>query len=259
MDRSLSPTLLHRVFETKALRRRDFFLLAGFDWLWPGTWFPRHVRLAEATFHELRRGRDRRRYIWIHGDEQTAGEVLRAHMRSVSGRAYLVENDQRNVRLMGGALDPNRMFSRIGAEQNLRKLNPEWSSSQVEQALARLDRERSRFLSQVLPRDSGALIVALHNNGPDYSVNDEVPISDAVSLNDARHPDEFLLCTSRTDFERLASGSFNVVLQRKAPPDDDGSLSRLCAARGLRYVNVEAAHGNAPGQARMLQWLEQVL
>jgi hypothetical protein len=259
MDRYLSPTLLHRGSDTKALRRRDFLFLAGFDWLWPGTWFPRHVRLADATFHEVRRGRDRRRYIWIHGDERTAHDVLRAHMRSASGRAFLVENSQRNVRLLGGVLDPNRMFSRVGAERNLRRLNPEWTAEQVDKALAKLDRDRDRFLSRVLPRDTRTLLVALHNNGPDYSVKDEVPISDAISMKDADHPDEFLLCTSRPDFDKLAKAAFNVVLQQKAPPDDDGSLSRLCAARGLRYVNIEAAHGNGAGQARMLQWLEQVL
>jgi len=40
------------------------------------------------------------------------------------------------------------------------------------------------------------------------------------------------------------------------PPDDDGSLSRLCAAESIRYVNIEAAHGNTTGQRAMLQWLE---
>jgi hypothetical protein len=180
-------------------------------------------------------------------------------MRSSSGRAFLVENSQRNISLLGGALDPNRMFSRVGAEQNLRKLNPGWSDQQVQGALALLDRERNRFLSRILPRDRGALLVALHNNGPDYSVKDELPISDEVSIKDADNSDEFLLCTYRQDFEKLAAGSFNVVLQQKAPPDDDGSLSRLCAAQGMRYVNIEAAHGNGSGQSRMLNWLEQVL
>jgi hypothetical protein len=238
------------------MRRRDFLMFAIWPFTWP--WFRRRVRLAEASFHEVRRGKDRRRYIWIHGDERTASEVLREHMRLTNGRAFLVENDVRNVRLLGGALDPNRMFSRAGAERNLRSQNPQWDDRRISEALARLDRDRDGFLSRVLPA-RGELLVALHNNGPGYSINDETPISDAVSLKDAAHPDEFMLCTSREDFDKLSQSPYNVLLQRKAPPEDDGSLSRLCAARGIRYVNIEAAHGNRNGQAAMLQWLERAL
>jgi hypothetical protein len=46
-----------------------------------------------------------------------------------------------------------------------------------------------------------------------------------------------------------------MVLQNLAPKEDDGSLSRLAARRGLRYVNIEAAHGNFQKQSEMLDWL----
>jgi hypothetical protein len=244
----------------KTMRRRDFLMLAGWGWLWPGNWFRRRVRLAAASFHEVRHGdSNRRRYIWIHGDERTAHDVLRRHIQSVDGRAFLIENDVRNVRLAGGDLDPNRMFSRIGAEKNLRSLNASWDQARIHDALGRLDRDRDSFLARVLPAGNNGLLVALHNNGPAYSVKDEIPISDEVSLADASHPDEFMLCTSRADFEKLRTGPYNVVLQSSAPPDDDGSLSRLCAARGVRYVNIEAAHGNYAGQVGMLQWLEKTI
>lgn len=245
--------------DNRIMHRREFLLIAGWEWLWPGNWFRRRVRLGEASFVEIRRGEDRRRFIWIHGDERTARDVLRSHMRLTSGRAFAIENDRRNVGLLGGGLDPNRMFSRVGAERNLRSLNPSWDQARIDRALRRLDETRDAFLSRILPRDKGGLLVALHNNGPDYSVQDETPISDGVSLNDAAHPDEFLLCTARADYERLSAGPYNVVLQEKAPPDDDGSLSRLCAARGIRYVNIEAAHGNGAAQMAMLQFVEKVL
>src|SRR5690606_6860527 len=122
---------------------------------------------------------------------------------------------------------------------NLRKLNPEWTEQQIERALDRLDGGREGFLRTILPRP-GNVIVAMHNNSPGYSVKDEVPISDMVALNDREHPDEFMLCTIRSDFEVLAGGPFNVVLQHSKPAEDDGSLSRLCAARNVRYVNIEA-------------------
>jgi len=78
-------------------------------------------------------------------------------------------------------------------------------------------------------------------------------------LNDKEHPHEFMLCTQVADFQILSGGPFNVLLQNKAPKEDDGSLSRLCAKNGVRYVNVEAALGNAAAQTRMLEWVNRVL
>jgi hypothetical protein len=80
-----------------------------------------------------------------------------------------------------------------------------------------------------------------------------------VALNDEKHPDEFMLCSSAADFTILANSPFNALLQDKPQGQDDGSLSRLCAARGVRYVNIEAAQGTGQGQQRMLKWLEFAL
>ena len=44
------------------------------------------------------------------------------------------------------------------------------------------------------------------------------------------------------------------MLQQHGP--EDGSLSRLCATRGVRYVNVETARGDLTTQVDMLNWLE---
>jgi hypothetical protein len=242
--------------DNKSMRRREALLAIGFGWVWPPNWFHRHVHFAEATFREFRRGEDRRRYLWIHGDERTARHVLREHIRHNDGRAFLIENNVRNVKIDGALLDPNRMFSRIGAGRNLRSQNPSWDRARINAALDRLDRDRRGFLDRILPPQSDGLIVALHNNGPAYSVVDEVAISDATALNDRGHPDEFMLCTMPVDFEKLAKGPYNVLLQHTTPPDDDGSLSRLCASRNIRYVNIEAAQGNRQGQKTMLEYLE---
>jgi hypothetical protein len=241
------------------MRRREAILAIGFGWLWPPNWFHRRVHFAGATFREFCHGQDRRRYLWIHGDERAARDVLREHIRHYDGRAFLIENDVRNVKIDGGLLDPNRMFSRIGAERNLRSQNPSWSEPQLSAALDRLDRDRNKFLTKILPQQSDGLIIALHNNGPAYSVQDEIGISDATALNDPAHPDEFMLCTMQADFGKLAKGPYNVLLQHTTPPDDDGSLSRLCVARNIRYVNIEAAQGNCQGQKAMLEWLETIL
>jgi hypothetical protein len=237
--------------------RRQFLAATGLELLLPWRWFRREPSIAGIRFREVRRD-EGRHYIWIHGDEQTARGVLSDWMRTATGRAFFIRSAERNVEVEGGKIDPNRMWSRVGAERSLRSLNPGWTDAGVRAALDKLDDDREGFLRRIVPPPNG-LLIALHNNGPAYSVRDEVSISDAVALTDPDHPDEFMLCTSRPDFELLAGGPFNVLLQRQAPPEDDGSLSRLCAARNIRYVNIEAAHGNAEAQHRMLEWLNGVL
>lgn len=238
------------------MTRRAFLFAGLFDWL--SFWRKRSIRIGGARFQIVRHGRDRRRYVWIHGNERTAHDLLLAHMKTRAGRAFLVANTVRNIPVSGGLLDPSRMFSRIGAGKSLRLLNPGWTEAQVSAAQDILDKERGHFLDALLPKD-GNLLVALHNNGPGYSVDDEISISDAVSLNNAGHPHEFILCTARADFALLSQSKFNVVLQNTAPKEDDGSLSRLTAVRGIRYVNIEAALGNEEGQRAMLEWVEQSL
>jgi hypothetical protein len=225
------------------------------------SWFPffwrRHADLAGVRFDVVRHRSDCRHYIWIHGNEQTAGHVLRDHMRKAEGRAYLIRNSVRNVRVRGGQLDPNRMFSRDGAEKNLRNLNPSWDFYQLQDALDELDRGRQRFLDKLLP-ERGELLVALHNNSAGYSVSDEVPISDRTSIRMPDQPRLFALSTDARDYEQLAAGPFNVVLQNVAPKEDDGSLSRLAAARRVRYVNIEAPLGAAAEQRRVLEFVEKL-
>ncbi len=213
---------------------------------------------AGISFEVIRNGKSKRRYLLIHGDEQTAREVLREHMKTYEGIAYLVMSEERHVPVPGGKIDPNRLWSHEGAQKNLRRLNPEWTGRQVAVELARLDKERWKLLDAVTP-PAGGLLVALHNNARGYSVNEEVPISDAVSLKEKDSPHEFFLATDESDYRILATGPYNVVLQAKGPAEDDGSLSRLMARRRMRYVNLECALGKKERQQEMLQWLERNL
>lgn len=237
--------------------RREFlaFGLSGFPFFWRK---PKVARLAGAEFDIVRRGRSPRRYLHVHGNEETARRTLRALMTRVDGVALLVRGSERNVPILGGRLDPNRMFSRVGAEANLKRLNPGWSADQLTRALDLLDRGRGKLLAALLPPPGGRL-VAVHNNSSGYSVKDEAPISDRVSLREPANPHAFFLCTDPADFERLAASPYNVVLQQHGPKDDDGSLSRLAAKRGVRYVNLEVAQGDAERQRTMLDWMEQRL
>ena len=230
--------------------RRELLAFGWFPFL-----APRHIALAGARFRILRTGRSKRRYLRIHGDEETARVVLERHMQTHDGIAYIIESRTRTVMVEGLTLDPNRMFSRVGAEASLRRLNRDAAPAQVERALAVLDRGREKLVRAFTP-PRGGLTIALHNNARGYSVEEEVAISDAVSLHQAAEPHAFFLCTDPRDYAVLKTSPYNVVLQQKAPPTDDGSLSRLAAARGWRYVNLEVLIGETDRQREMLSWLE---
>jgi hypothetical protein len=239
---------------THGISRREF-LAYGSIFGWLPFFRPKHVGLAGARFRIVRNGRLHRHYVVIHGNEESAREVLTAHMRAHQGTAYIVESKTRNVPIAGGQIDPNRMFSRAGAEANLRRLNPGWTTGQMNAALAQLDHGREKLLDRLLPSDDG-LLIALHNNSEGYSVVNEEPLSDAGSIREPDNPHAFFLCTDPEDFKKLATSPYNVVYQHDKPQQDDGSLSRAAADREVRYVNLEVAIGHASRQKEMLDWLE---
>jgi len=216
------------------------------------------IELASLRFKVIDGGESSRRYIWLHGDEQTARIAIEAHMKSHPGRAFLIAGSEREVQFEGGMLDPNRMFSREGAEKNLNKFSPKWSEKKMNSALDKLDRDRENFLTAITPPDSG-LLVALHNNLRGYSIEDEVDNSNEISIKSDQNAHDFFLCTDRNDFTKLSQSPFNVVLQASADSEDDGSLSRAMAKRGIRYVNIEVRLGWLSQQKKMLNILESVL
>jgi len=230
--------------------------LAGFLPFWP--FRARHHKIAGIKFDIIRHGRSTHRYFHVHGNETTARELLHDHMKKFKGTGFTIQSLERQVPLGALSIDPNRMFSREGADRNLRRVNPGLSEAALQNALIYLERNRRKFVKGILP-PAGGLLIALHNNGPGYSVHTEVPISDQVSLADPENPREFMLAVNRADFDILKTSPFNVVLQDKAPPDDDGSLSRLCTVMGIRYINIEARLGNLEGQRRMLEFIETKL
>jgi hypothetical protein len=232
--------------------RREFIIAAGFL---PFFWRRDRLKMAGISFRVVRRGRSPHRYLHIHGNETTARGVLMEQVNAHGGTALFVQSDVRYVPLKSGRIDPNRMFSREGAEKNLRTLNPQWSEAQIENGALALEKDRHKFLNVIRPRRGGR-IVALHNNSNGYSVESEVAISDKTSLKDAKNPHEFFLATDPADFEVLAKSPFNVVLQNTAPKDDDGSLSRLAAKLGIRYINLECGLGKIERQRELLGWLE---
>ena len=218
----------------------------------------RTKKFCGVRFRVVSRGRSNRRYLWIHGDETTARDVLDAHLKTWKGKALLVQNDTRVIRSGAMTFDPNRMFTAEGLERNLRRLHPEASDAERARIHKLVAKDREKLLRELTP-PKGGLLTVMHNNSRGYSVKDEVEISNEVSLPMPDAPNDFLLCTDPGDFEILKRSPFNVVLQNAPKGEDDGSFSRLAAARKIRYLNIEAAMGRAEAQRAMLDWAERNL
>lgn len=242
------------------ISRRSF--LAAPVWLWLRE--PRaaaekqRLELAGIPWIRIRCGSAPLRLLRIHGNEETAREAVELFIEETEGEAWIVESRTRHVALGALRLDPNRMFSREGAERNLRMLNPDAGREEILAALEQLDGERDALMRALAPRPGG-LWIAAHNNGPGYSIETEVPVSQRVHRGQPGMPRDFLLFTDEDDFAKAARGPYNAVLQNRPGGQDDGSLSRWCAARAVRYVNVEVAHGKLDKQLEMLRWLAAAL
>lgn len=176
-------------------------------------------------------------------------------MRKFKGKALLVDNPTRVIRVDEMTFDPNRMFTRLGLERNLTRLHPEASAEARERIHRLVEKDHDKLLRALTPPKNGLLTV-LHNNSRGYSVKDEVEISNAVSLAAPDEPNDFFLCTDPNDYAILKTSPYNVVLQNAAKGEDDGSFSRLAAARRIRYVNIETAKGRVAEQRAMLEWME---
>ena len=210
--------------------------------------------LAGIHFQVLRNGASSRRYLLIHGNEYTAREVVRSYVQTHSGTALLIVGTERFVTWDNATLDPNRLFSREGAERNLRRLNGSHIVSVLPQILDRLDAERQALVAAITPQPGG-LIVAPHNTSQ-HSVHDEIPLSNSYELGDPSDSYSFYLCTDPNDYRSLAASGFNAVLQNQPHGDDDGSLSRLAARLGIRYLNIETPLGQFAKQTKMIAWAD---
>ena len=222
---------------------------------WPVNGF---IKIDTIEFKVIKKGNSDRKYIWLHGDEQTAKMALDNHMKKNDGTAFFIMNDLREVKFYEGLLDPNRIFSSYGAKRNIHKYNPQWSASKKKKLLGKIDKDRKVFLEAIFPKNGG-LLIALHNNYKGYNIYQEIGNSDAISIKDDQNPRDFFLCTSRDDFELLARSPFNVVLQETLPKVDDGSLSWTALKNKVRYVNIETRLGWLSMQKRMLAYIEKNL
>ena len=222
-------------------------------------YFPHsYITFANAKFDLILNGSSSNRYIWLHGDEQTAKMALEYHIGKYQGIAFFIDSKTREIPFQSTIVDPNRIFSRRGSYHALRKFKPDWPPGSLKKALDILDREREEFLNVLMPSESG-YIISLHNNFRGYNVHKEKSKSQKVSIKKTENPRDFIICTDANDYDKLSSGPFNVVLQNKLPQKDDGSLSWEALRRNVRYLNVETRLGYLSKQKKMLKFIEEVL
>ncbi|HCI16963.1 MAG: hypothetical protein HOE72_04095 [Candidatus Marinimicrobia bacterium] len=231
-------------------------IIIGLSVLMPGE--NNMIQLAGIPFDIIKNGDSDHRYIWVHGDEQTAKMALENHMKTNEGTAFLVTGILREAEFYGGIIDPNRIFSSEGAKANIQKYNRKWSRAKKAETLEMINRDRDSFLEKILPQNGG-LLIALHNNYQGYNVKTEIPLSNEISIKKDQNPRDFFICTHRADYDILTQSPFNVVLQETMPKRDDGSLSWAAMRHGVRYVNIETRLGWLSQQKKMLNYLEDHL
>ncbi len=216
------------------------------------------IMFAGAKFNLVQNGDSPNRYIWLHGDEQTARMALEYHIGLYNGLAFFIESETREIPFKSTIVDPNRIFSRDGAYYALRKFKPGWQPGTLKMALDEIDRERESFLDILMPNKNG-LLISLHNNFRGYNVHKEKGNSQRISIKKNENPRDFIICTNSSDFEILVSSPYNVVLQNEFPERDDGSLSWEALRRNVRYLNIETRLGYLSKQKAMLKYIEDNL
>jgi hypothetical protein len=218
--------------------------------------YAKTIDFCSIKFTVINNHNNNKHYIWLHGNEQTARRVLLNHINKNPGKVFLIQSNQRLIRINGYALDPNRIFPNTGVRETLKKYNPHIKDEKINKIVGLIQQQRDIFLKKILPPQKGILI-ALHNNQLNYSILHEKKNSLKTSIKRNQSPHNFFLCTSEKDFNILKNSQYNVALQNHIKAIDDGSLSQLMARKKRRYINIETRLGAKEIQTSMLNYVEQ--
>ena len=71
-------------------------------------------------------------YILIHGDEETARMLLKNHIKKNNGKAFIIKSKTREVPFGPTIVDPNRLFSNIGARRALKNFKSDWDGDELD-------------------------------------------------------------------------------------------------------------------------------
>ncbi len=197
-------------------------------------------------------------FVSLHDDENTSVEAFRS-VQAKMPDITLYEISQSGDRLLRFKLnkkdfsfDPNRIFTNTGIQKTLEKYNGRTFPPAVIQGVSRFS---DSLLRTIRPAGFKGYIVAIHNNtNGNLSVSSYQQSSDAAAVfaSNKADIDDFLLVTSKKDFDYFKAQNINVVLQSEKA-EDDGSMSVYCQRNQIPYINIEAQHGHLQEQMQLMQ------
>jgi hypothetical protein len=154
-------------------------------------------------------------------------------------------------------IDPNRIFTKNGIEQTLKKYNNKYPKDVYNLVKSFSD----SLISKIIVKNKYNKIIAIHNNtdkGFSIFSFQNSKNKDKININNLSDPDDFFLVTTSVDFEILKKNKKNVVLQ-SINEEDDGSLSIFCQKNRIPYINIEAQNGHLKEQIKMIETIEKLI
>ena len=206
-------------------------------------------------------GDQQRVYINLHDDESTSLAATIPLLKERGGLLIrILNNGNRLVRFnIDGkeyAFDPNRMFSRNGIVHTLIR-----TKRISNKAIEEISAFAAVFLQQIPANRQ--MVIALHNNTPGrlsvdsyFDAGDNVTDAREATRNSSHDPDDFILTTDSTIYERLKK-KFNIVWQDNLKARQDGSLSVYFGERGVSYINCETEHGHVQEFRKMIRAIHE--
>ncbi len=227
----------------------------------------RSIRLGETEISVATMEKPGSRFVYVnlHANENTSVLAGQDVLKRSGGRLVkLRHTGQRDLSFTVGGqayrVDPNRIFTQLGVRATLEK------QSRYSEDAARSVSRFAEELLKVYRIDEADAVIALHNNTPGmYSAlsyaGGGALAHDAedVFIRDGSDPDDFFFATERVVFDALKRRGHNAVLQDNRRVTDDGSLSVYCGKANVRYVNVEAEHGDLKKQTQMILDIKSIL
>jgi hypothetical protein len=162
------------------------------------------------------------------------------------------------------SVDPNRIFTDLGRQATIKKLNPSLppQSLTFNKALIRSKKLSLFVLTTMGGEKNKRTWVAIHNNTNGYAKDGKNGLGNVsiiryqkkldngaqylidVAGHKSKDEDDLFFVTDANDFNAMDKRGWNAVLQNPSVAhdidEDDGSLSVYAEMKGFRYINVEA-------------------
>jgi len=210
-----------------------------------------------------------------HENENVANAYLIDTLRERGGRYLILRHrGERHLTLRQGDLaaevDPNRIFTPLGARATVQALNPDLTDRQCE-VIAAMAVRLGRFILDRMDLNEQSLIVAVHNNTDGYDDDGHGGVGTVsikryarkladgagflVAVHEGRgDEDNLFFINRRQDFDTMKRDDWHLVLQHprvaEDPDQDDGSLSVYAEMIGRRYINIEAQRRHDDGSGK---------